>query len=77
MMLTKREWEERLTPSQYCAAEQTLFEECECLGEDAEYSAREVFAAILEYEGIIGYQYWLYSLVENTFGVDLLDLDED
>lgn len=77
MMLTKREWEERLTPSQYAAAEETLFEECKCLGEDAEYSGEEVFAAILEYEGIIGYKYWLLSLIENTFRIDLVEIDND
>lgn len=76
MMLTKREWEERLTPSQYAAAEETLFEAVDGYnGIETEYSSREVFAAILEYEGIIGYQYWLYSLIENTFGVDLHEAD--
>lgn len=78
MMLTKRQWEERLTPSQYAAAEENLFEAVDGYnGIETEYSAREVFVAILEYEGINGYRYWLYSLIENTFGIDLLNIDEE
>jgi len=36
-------------------------------------SKREVFARCLEWEGIIGYEYKILSLVSEIFGVDLMD----
>ena len=36
-------------------------------------SKREVFSRCLEWEGIIGYEYKILSLVSEIFGVDLMD----
>lgn len=72
MMLTTDQWEERLTNSQYAAAEENLFD---YIYPDMTYSAEEVFNAVLEYEGIIGYKYFLLSLIENTFGINLVEID--
>ena len=39
------------------------------------YSLDEILEAVLEYEGIIGYNEKLLHIIEEIFGVDLLELD--
>ena len=39
-------------------------------------SKREVFARCLEWEGIIGYEYKILSLISEIFGVDLIDQED-
>lgn len=76
MMLTKKEWKKNLTARQYEAAEENLFEAVDGYnGIENEYSSEEVFSAILDWEGINGYRYWLESLIENVYGVKLSELN--
>lgn len=40
-------------------------------------SKMEVFGAVLQWEGIIGYEYAISGWIEEIFGISLEDIEED
>lgn len=46
--------------------------ECECtVLEISRMSKNEMFEYLLNYEGLIGYDYWIKSLVKDLYGITI------
>lgn len=63
---TWSEWKETLLSREIEAIEENYI-----ISKELEISPTEVFIKLLEYEGIIGYDYWIKSTISRVYGVEI------
>lgn len=68
-MKTFKEWREELQPTEIYAIEDMLSNYW--LNDKTQIKESEVFRAILEYEGIIGYDDWIKSVILKVYKIEL------